>query len=335
MITIGADNRLVGDVDTTRIIEETSWESISLSKEIDEYIKVRSFIQNVRGYPSSASAREGSASSLRKQKKLLLEMPIYVKKLSLKKLILSLQVALVEVGMFNVGLTEETMKAMSEQHKLAVVNLEKNHEEALEKYKEFVEKWKNFSRLYFVDTPAETSATPTTGCEGNANKEVEEEEKEFTYPNDTSLFNIYGEGHCKVISIALRALWFARNLLVNENANQTAHEVITFVEAYSRELDELNSRVAPCTVREIGHWEAAVEPFVKINFDAGFYPCTAEALADLQALHFADGMGEKNIVVYSLTKEAFKHRTCLYWIEEVPDAIIPLVDGDRRWADPG
>ncbi|KAK5845602.1 hypothetical protein PVK06_001796 [Gossypium arboreum] len=44
---------------------------------------------------------------------------------------------------------------------------------------------------------------------------------------------------------------------------------------------------------------------------------------------------EKNIVVYSLTKEAFKHRTSLYWIEEVPDAIIPLVDGDRRWVDPG
>ncbi|KAK5771967.1 hypothetical protein PVK06_048223 [Gossypium arboreum] len=92
---------------------------------------------------------------------------------------------------------EEMMKSMGEQYKLVVANLEKNHEEALKKYKvsfdalnhlmgaqldfdirfqsgatweEFVEEWKNSSKLYFADTPAETSVVPTTRCEGNTNE---------------------------------------------------------------------------------------------------------------------------------------------------------------------
>ncbi|KAK5818472.1 hypothetical protein PVK06_023409 [Gossypium arboreum] len=134
---------------------------------------------------------------------------------------------------------------MSEQHKFVMANLEKHHEEALEKYKlntmqnfhdylldkksnillhaqviddpfnackvnfdalslfksayldfdicfpsrvaweEFVEEWKNFSRLYLTDTTVETSDAPVTGCEGNDNEEVEEED--IANPNKTSV----------------------------------------------------------------------------------------------------------------------------------------------------
>ncbi|KAK5785831.1 hypothetical protein PVK06_040450 [Gossypium arboreum] len=45
-------------------------------------------------------------------------------------------------------------------------------------WKEFVEEWKNSSRLYFAYITTETSAAPITRCEGNDNIEVEEEEEE-------------------------------------------------------------------------------------------------------------------------------------------------------------
>ncbi|KAH1130613.1 hypothetical protein J1N35_001991 [Gossypium stocksii] len=54
---------------------------------------------------------------------------------------MSTGVALAEIEMISVGLVEgireneETIKAISEQHKIAMANLDKHHEEALEKYK--------------------------------------------------------------------------------------------------------------------------------------------------------------------------------------------------------
>lgn len=46
-ITVGADNRLICDAGIIHIVEESLSESTSLSKEIDEYMDMRSFMQNV------------------------------------------------------------------------------------------------------------------------------------------------------------------------------------------------------------------------------------------------------------------------------------------------
>ncbi|KAH1063704.1 hypothetical protein J1N35_028691 [Gossypium stocksii] len=59
MFTVGADNRLIGGVDIAHIFEESLAESTSLSKEIDEYMDVQSFMQNVQRSPT-AFARKGS-----------------------------------------------------------------------------------------------------------------------------------------------------------------------------------------------------------------------------------------------------------------------------------
>ncbi|KAK5845331.1 hypothetical protein PVK06_001502 [Gossypium arboreum] len=68
MVTVGANNRLVSDANIIPVVEENLKESPSLSKEIDEYMLVQSFMQNVRGGPFGTSIREGSASSRKKQK---------------------------------------------------------------------------------------------------------------------------------------------------------------------------------------------------------------------------------------------------------------------------
>ncbi|KAH1090878.1 hypothetical protein J1N35_018135 [Gossypium stocksii] len=139
MITVGIDNRFVGDAGITRIVKKSSGESTSLSKEIDEYMDTRSFMQNVRGGPSSASVEERSASSRKKQKIIVGAGNIILsnenkevnehiipsassnsmKKPSLKELILSLQVALIEAGIVSVetagGINEEERD--SELHK--------------------------------------------------------------------------------------------------------------------------------------------------------------------------------------------------------------------------
>ncbi|KAK5833889.1 hypothetical protein PVK06_017755 [Gossypium arboreum] len=85
MFTVGTNNRLVGGVDIARVVEESSRESKSLSKEIDEYMDAQSFMQNVRRSLSGAFVGEGSGKCVNKP--------------SLKELILSFHVALAKVNM--------------------------------------------------------------------------------------------------------------------------------------------------------------------------------------------------------------------------------------------
>ncbi|KAH1098013.1 hypothetical protein J1N35_014934 [Gossypium stocksii] len=95
---------------------------------------------------------------------------------------------------------ETTMKSMDKRHKLAIANMVKSHEEALEihlmgaqldfdvhfpsraTWEEFVEEWKISTRLYFANTLVETNVAPTIGYDGNTNEEVEVEDKELTDP---------------------------------------------------------------------------------------------------------------------------------------------------------
>ncbi|PPR81999.1 hypothetical protein GOBAR_AA38718 [Gossypium barbadense] len=68
VMIIGTYNRLLSDAGTIRVVEENSEKSTSLSREIDEYMDVRLFMQTVRGDLSDTFAREGSASSKKKRK---------------------------------------------------------------------------------------------------------------------------------------------------------------------------------------------------------------------------------------------------------------------------
>ncbi|KAH1083106.1 hypothetical protein J1N35_022867 [Gossypium stocksii] len=58
--------------------------------------------------------------------------------------------------------------------------------ESLATWEEFVEKWKNSSILYFVDTSIQTNVAPITRYEGNDNREVEEEENDLADPDNTN-----------------------------------------------------------------------------------------------------------------------------------------------------
>ncbi|KAH1056013.1 hypothetical protein J1N35_034078 [Gossypium stocksii] len=68
MLIVGANVTLVSDVGTACSVEESLEESTSLSRENNEYMDVRSFMQNVRGGPSGITIGEGSTNS-RKRKR--------------------------------------------------------------------------------------------------------------------------------------------------------------------------------------------------------------------------------------------------------------------------
>lgn len=68
MLIFGANVTLVGDAGTTRGVEESLEESTSLSREINAYMDVRSFMQKVLGGPSSTAIREGSNNSRKRQR---------------------------------------------------------------------------------------------------------------------------------------------------------------------------------------------------------------------------------------------------------------------------
>ncbi|KAH1072863.1 hypothetical protein J1N35_025191 [Gossypium stocksii] len=67
MLTAGVDVALVSDADTASGVEESLEESTSLSREIDEYMEVRSFMQNVQGGPSGTAVGKESARSRKSQ----------------------------------------------------------------------------------------------------------------------------------------------------------------------------------------------------------------------------------------------------------------------------
>ncbi|KAH1097946.1 hypothetical protein J1N35_014867 [Gossypium stocksii] len=68
MLTSGDDKRIVGNASTTKVIEDNSKESTSLSKEIDEYMDVRSYMQSMQIGPSRVTTGDENGSSKKKQK---------------------------------------------------------------------------------------------------------------------------------------------------------------------------------------------------------------------------------------------------------------------------
>ncbi|KAH1107751.1 hypothetical protein J1N35_011519 [Gossypium stocksii] len=168
MIIVGFDNRLVGDASTTHIIEKSSKESTSLFKEIDGYMGVGSFMQNVQGGPSVPlvilsppgspppprpltedtfgvivqhgplggpmkfmfTSGETQTLFLWREHPGMQKFPYCLANVTLTK------ASMVSVGLVE-GIDEDeaTMKANDKQHKVAMNYLEKSHEEALEKYK--------------------------------------------------------------------------------------------------------------------------------------------------------------------------------------------------------
>ncbi|KAH1047084.1 hypothetical protein J1N35_037868 [Gossypium stocksii] len=185
MIT-GADNRLLGDADTVRVVKENLEESTSLSREIDEYMDVQSSMQNVRGGLSSTFTGEGSASSKEKRKTVAGVANIILSsedKASIPPTEDAFKV-IVDFGplggsmKFTVfGGKTETLFPWHEH--LSMQKFPYNpikldfdvHFLSRAAWEEFIEEWKNFSRLYFAENPAKMSVTLTTRREGDGNEE--------------------------------------------------------------------------------------------------------------------------------------------------------------------
>ncbi|KAK5794724.1 hypothetical protein PVK06_035965 [Gossypium arboreum] len=107
-----------------------------------------------------------------------------IRKSSLQELILSLQVVLVEAGMVSVRLAEgiDEVKVVGDPFDARKVNFDAlNHiiGASLDfdvhfsfgaTQEEFVEEWKNSSKLYFAENPIKTSVAPTARHEGGENE---------------------------------------------------------------------------------------------------------------------------------------------------------------------
>ncbi|KAA3476900.1 reverse transcriptase [Gossypium australe] len=124
------------------------------------------------------------------------------------------------------------------------------------------------------------------------------------------------------------ALWWSRNKLIHENIRQTSRDV-TWVHAYTQEIDSLISVEQKPTHRPCVKWNRPGESYVRVNFDAVFLQqnhqsfvgiiipdhnglvlgsCSmkndyildsfiAEARAAIQALQFAADMGFTNVEI--------------------------------------
>ncbi|KAK8643999.1 hypothetical protein V6N13_013276 [Hibiscus sabdariffa] len=131
------------------------------------------------------------------------------------------------------------------------------------------------------------------------------------------------------LAVTYWAVWFSRNKLVHEGYKSSIYEVSSFITTFICEQDSIcmpNGNTRPIVVPR---WEAPQEAAVKINFDSAFschswsatsgigardnegfiltacvFPHSnvsdafvAEALACLQAVHFAKDMGFLNVTI--------------------------------------
>ncbi|MBA0602538.1 hypothetical protein Gorai_002717, partial [Gossypium raimondii] len=132
-----------------------------------------------------------------------------------------------------------------------------------------------------------------------------------------------------------------------ENKLQSAHDIVGKIQAYLKELDNLELKLPV----QINHSVA------QVNIPDAF---SAEALACVQALKFAREMGftmievegDSRTVISNIngakedkshnsayisdarTQEGFALREDTYWVEEVPIVALTAVATDRRWVDP-
>ncbi|KAK9024743.1 hypothetical protein V6N11_004899 [Hibiscus sabdariffa] len=137
------------------------------------------------------------------------------------------------------------------------------------------------------------------------------------------------ENRRRELAVTYWAVWFSRNKLVHEGYKSSIYEVSSFITTFICEQDSIcmpNGNTRPIVVPR---WEAPQEAAVKINFDSAFschswsatsgigardnegfiltacvFPHSnvsdafvAEALACLQAVHFAKDMGFLNVTI--------------------------------------
>ncbi|MBA0803280.1 hypothetical protein Gohar_013513 [Gossypium harknessii] len=74
---------------------------------------------------------------------------------------------------------------------------------------------------------------------------------------------------CRLFCCGLWAIWTASNKLLYEGKSVTAREIVYFIIKYLGENMRDRSKIAERII-PIGVWKAPQNPFVKINFDAGF-----------------------------------------------------------------
>ncbi|MBA0786814.1 hypothetical protein Gotri_025600 [Gossypium trilobum] len=78
-----------------------------------------------------------------------------------------------------------------------------------------------------------------------------------------------------IVIIAIWAIWFLRNKLVNEGKQQSKTEIVTFIFGYIRELELLIGERVERVAEETVAWRSPLKPFFRVNFDVGFYELQA------------------------------------------------------------
>ncbi|MBA0736767.1 hypothetical protein Gogos_010272 [Gossypium gossypioides] len=118
---------------------------------------------------------------------------------------------------------------------------------------------------------------------------------------------------CRLFCCGLWKIWTARNELLHEGQSATARETLYFIWKYLGEIMGDKSKIAKRIVLA-GVWKAPQNPFVKINFDAGF--CKQ------------DNKSCSGIIIRNNT-EGLKRNEATYLVGDVPTYALDAIEVDR------
>ncbi|XP_012477696.1 uncharacterized protein LOC105793320 [Gossypium raimondii] len=139
---------------------------------------------------------------------------------------------------------------------------------------------------------------------------------------------------CKVIAITVWAIWHARNKQVMEGKQQTAQDIRIIVASLVRELDEINRKLPDQRETMKTHWKPPQDPNVKVNFDAAFklqihQSCSGFVIRNEIGLILGSGAVKNDYISYSFSAEAIACIQALKFAEEMGFRQIEA-EGDSR-----
>ncbi|MBA0754603.1 hypothetical protein Gogos_021690 [Gossypium gossypioides] len=119
---------------------------------------------------------------------------------------------------------------------------------------------------------------------------------------------------CRLFCCGLWAIWTASNKLLYERKSATVREIVYFIRKYLgeniKDMSKIAERIVP-----VGVWKALQNPFVKINFDAGF--CKQDNISCFE------------IIIRNNT-EGLKRNEATYLVGDVPGYALDAVEVDQR-----
>ncbi|KAK5776457.1 hypothetical protein PVK06_044416 [Gossypium arboreum] len=80
-----------------------------------------------------------------------------------------------------------------------------------------------------------------------------------------------GEQCVQIVILAIWVIWNSRNGIIHERYHQPIQSLLTFILGYAWELQSLSTEGGGCRAPILEVWRPPVEPWVRVNFDAGFY----------------------------------------------------------------